>query len=95
MNSETGTLGGMRDALIDRAAGDAEFRSRLPADPKAAVKEEFGFDAPEDLSIEVHEQTSKIVHLVLPPPDVLNETELKQVAGGLGCLSEFPPPSEW
>ena len=95
MNSETETLGGMRDALFERASGDAEFRSRLLADPKAAVKEEFGFDAPAGLSIEVHEQTSKIVHLVLPPPDVLNETELKQVAGGLGCLSEFPPPSEW
>ena len=95
MSSENVTLTDMRDALFERAAGDAEFRSRLLADPKTAVKEEFGFDAPAGLSIEVHEQTSKVAHLVLPPSDVLDEIELAQVAGGYDNWAFIPPPSEW
>ena len=85
MNSENVTLIDMRDALIRRAAGDTEFRSRLLADPKAAVKEELGFDVPSDFTIEVHEAKSGTAHLVLPPREHLEETELRRVTGG-GCL---------
>lgn len=85
MDSETRTLADMRDALIERATADAEFRSRLLADPKAAVREELGFDVPSNFTIEVHETKPGAAHLVLPPPELLNETELRQVSGG-GCL---------
>ena len=96
MSAETRTLGEMRDSLIERAAADTEFRSRLLADPKAVVKEELGFDLPSDFTVEVHEEKLGTAHLVLPPADVLDETELNRVAGGLldVCI-DVPPPRDW
>ena len=82
MTSENMTLADMRDALTERATADAEFRSRLLADPKAVVKEEFGFDLPSDFTVEVHEERLGTAHLVLPPRETLDETELKPVSGG-------------
>ena len=77
MSAETRTLGEMRDSLIERATADTEFRSRLLADPKAVVKEELGFDLPSDFTVEVHEEKLGTAHLVLPPADVLDETEFE------------------
>ncbi len=96
MSAETRTLGEMRDSLIERATADTEFRSRLLADPKAVVKEELGFDLPSDFTVEVHEEKLGTAHLVLPPADVLDETELNRVAGGLldVCI-DVPPPRDW
>ena len=96
MSAETRTLGEMRDSLIERATADTEFRSRLLADPKAVVKEELGFDLPSDFTVEVHEEKLGTAHLVLPPADVLDETELNRVAGGLldACI-DVPPPRDW
>lgn len=96
MSAETKTLGEMRDSLIEKATADEEFRSRLIADPKAAVKEEFGFDLPSNFNVEVHEERLGTAHLVLPPADVLDETELNQVSGGLldVCI-DIPPVNEW
>ena len=96
MSAETRTLGEMRDSLIERATADTEFRSRLLADPKAVVKEELGFDLPSDFTVEVHEEKLGTAHLVLPPTDVLDETELNRVAGGLldVCI-DVPPPRDW
>lgn len=82
MSSENIALADMRDALIEKAIADAEFRSRLLADPKAVVKEEFGFDLPSDFTVEVHEERLGSAHLVLPPREALDESELKTVAGG-------------
>ena len=86
MGTETRTLGEMRDSLIERATTDTEFRSLLLADPKAAVKEELGFDVPPSFAIEVHEQKRDAVHLVIPPADALDDAELQHVSGGLGLL---------
>ena len=99
MSAEIRTLGEMRDSLIERATADTEFRSRLLADPKAAVRDELGFDLPSDFTVEVHEEKRDAAHLVLPPADVLDETELNRVAGGTynGAHEgyEIPPIEDW
>lgn len=99
MDVETTTLGEMRDTLIEKSIADPEFRARLLADPKAAVKEELGFDVPSSFNIEVHEDKLSTAHLVLPPVEVLDETELKQVSAGSATAChikiDIPPPSEW
>ena len=45
----------MREKVVERANGDADFRSRLLDDPK------------EWLSVHVHEDSATSAHLVLPP----------------------------
>lgn len=78
----TMTAGAMRDRLVAKVAGDAGFRARLLADPRAAVEEELGLEIPAGFTINVHEEGAGIGHLVLPPVARLDEEDLEQVAGG-------------
>ena len=80
--NETITISGMRERLLEKAAGDEAFRARLLADPKAAVQDELGVELPAGFTIEVHEEAADTSHLVLPPSAALGEAELGQVAGG-------------
>ena len=57
----------MRAEIIDKANGDDDFRARLIADPKGAIREALGVEIPESMAITVHQDTSTTVHLVLPP----------------------------
>ena len=72
----------MKDRILTRAAEDGEFRSRLIADPKAAISAEIGTTIPEGFDIVVHEDGATTTHLVLPPSPALTEAELETVAGG-------------
>ncbi len=72
----------MRTKIVDKAAGDAEFRARLLGDPKGALERELGVTIPASLSIEVHEESGETAHLVLPPDSKLSESDLRTVAGG-------------
>ena len=72
----------MRMKIVDKAAGDAEFRARLLGDPKGALEQELGVAIPASLSIEVHEESAATTHLVLPPSSKLSESDLHAVAGG-------------
>ena len=72
----------MRTKIVDKAAGDAEFRARLLGDPKGALERELGVAIPASLSIEVHEESAATTHLVLPPSSKLSESDLHAVAGG-------------
>ena len=76
------TANEMRAKIVGKAAEDAEFRARLLGDPKGAIGQELGVTIPASLSIEVHEQSADVVHLVLPPDSRLNEGDLQAVAGG-------------
>ena len=49
--------------LIAKALTDEEFKARLKADPKAAMKE-VGMDVPEGVEIEVLESTQEKAYLV-------------------------------
>lgn len=63
-----GALGGRSPygRLIQKAAGDAETRRKLVTSPKIALAE-AGVVLPDELTIEVLENTDKVIHLVLPP----------------------------
>ena len=69
----------MRDHILGRAADDAEFRTRLVADPKAVLHDEFGINLPDSFAISVHEDSSTHVHLVLPTTSPLDLDALKEV----------------
>jgi len=70
--------------LMLKAATDDVFREALLRDPKATLVSLFGAPIPEGLNINVVENTSTELTLVIPPKlsDVLSEEELDEVAGG-------------
>ena len=72
----------MRAKIVGKAAEDAEFRARLPGDPKGAFGQELGVAIPASPSIEVHEEDGATAHLVLAPDSKLGAGDLAQVAGG-------------
>ena len=82
----------MRAAIEARASEDAEFRARRIAEPKTAIREILDVTIPASISVHVHDQDEKTVHLVLPPSNALNETELG-VAGGRSLLELLFPHS--
>ena len=83
----------MRDHMVGKATDDAEFRTRLVADPKAVLNEELGVELPDNFAISVHEDNSTHVHLVLPPEQHLDLAALEDVraahgtnqSGGANC----------
>ena len=77
----------MRDHILGKATEDAEFRTRLVADPKAALNEEFGVELPDSFAISVHEDSSTHVNLVLPPTDQLDENELEAITAAHNGVS--------
>ena len=87
--NETITISGMRERLLEKAAGDEAFRARLLADPKAAVQDELGLEVPAGFSIEVHEEAADTSHLVLPPPARLDEAELIRASGGIDWNARY------
>jgi hypothetical protein len=59
-----------------RALEDDSYRDRLIADPASVLREE-GLTVPENVEIEVHQNTPTKVHLVLPPgPPAEGELDL-------------------
>ena len=68
--------------LLEKAAEDTEFRSRLLTDPNTLLKEELGVTVPEGMTVCVHEEDSTTAHLVLPRSNRLTEAELASVSGG-------------
>ena len=81
-NTEAMAVGAMRERLIAKAAEDETFRARLLADPQKAVQDELGVKIPDGFTIKVHEEAVDTSHLVLPPSSQLDESALKQAAGG-------------
>ena len=71
----------LRDHLLSRAADDDSFRSLLLSNPRGAVKNAFGVDAPDTLTMHVHEDTRTDIHLVIPSRDRLSDDELETVSG--------------
>ena len=86
----------MQDKIIERAVADGEFRARLLADPREAIRELTGTPLPDGITIEVHQESAASFHLVLPPDGRLSETELGHVyAGNPGAnTTTNPSPSD-
>lgn len=72
------------EQLIAKTWADEVFKRRLLSNPVAVLKEE-GVEVPEGIKVVVVEDTSTVMHLVLPPKpseDELSEEDLSQAAGG-------------
>jgi hypothetical protein len=69
--------------LITRALKDEGFRQELIANPKAVVEKELGTKLPEELEINVLEETEDTLYMVLPcnPYEGISEEELKASLG--------------
>ena len=72
----------MRQALLDKAAGDGGFRHQLVNEPKVAIKDALGIDLPDSIAVEVHEESATMAHVVLPPSATLSADDLEAVAAG-------------
>ncbi len=83
----------MRAELIGRAGTDAGFRAQLIDNPRAAIKDAFGIEVPESMSLTVHEDTATAAHLVLPPTARLSDDELAGVAAGHRISTSAYDPS--
>ena len=75
------------EAMVrEQLAGNPAFRSRLLADPRAALSDLLGVAIPESVVIEVHEESLAHFHLVIPNDEAvrdISDDELELVAGGL------------
>ncbi len=81
------TIDEMRKQLIAKSTDDLAFRSRLLAEPRAVVEEEFDITVPEGMDVRVLEDSPQAVHLVLPPEPKLNMQDMRQTTGGTGMPS--------
>ena len=73
--------------LIDRAMKDETFRQELLRDPKDVVTRELGIQMPENIDVQVLQESPSTFYLVLPPSAQragaeLSDEELEAVAGG-------------
>lgn len=79
----------LEQKLIEKAWTDEKFRSELIATPKEVIERLIGQGLPQNLKIEVVEETADTLYLRIPvSPDELSDTELDLVAGGAppgGC----------
>ena len=72
----------IHDHIKSKAANDSIFRSRLLASPKSVLEEELSIDIPDFYEIKVLEDGPTTAHLVLPPPAMLADADLKAAQGG-------------
>ena len=73
-----------RDLVADLAVHDPDFRARLVADPRTALKDTLGIDLGDDVTVSVLEDSPSRVHVVIPAvDDSLEEAEMESVVGGL------------
>jgi hypothetical protein len=67
----------LRDKIIEKAWEDAEFKKQLLADPKAAIKDAFGIEVPDNVNIKALEESADNYYLVIPqnPASVDDDVE--------------------
>lgn len=68
----------LQDQIIQKAWEDAEFKKKLLADPKAAVRDYFGTEIPDSFEVEVLEETPSKKYFILPqsPQDVTSASNV-------------------
>ena len=76
------TASELRDRLITQAADEDDFRTRLLADPRAVLRDDYGISLPENLKLCVHEENATTAHLVLPRSKKLSDAELEATSAG-------------
>jgi hypothetical protein len=76
--------------IINKAMEDEAFKQELFSNPKAAITKELNVELPDEVEIEVVQQTPQKLYLVMPLnveqqeilKDELSEEQLEAVAGG-------------
>jgi hypothetical protein len=86
---------GATKTIVTKALKDPAFRQRLVNNPKATIEQELGIHFPVGVTVQVHENSGAVVHLVLPGVEVkteqgLTEQELGAVAGGVTLAAKGP-----
>lgn len=85
----------LKSELVRRAVESSAFRAALLADPKGAIERELGRPLPDSLAVEVVQESSRRMYLVLPlavqeaelagnthASSELDDSALDQVTGG-------------
>lgn len=77
----------LNELIGQKAAEDEGFRLSLLSDPKSALEKELGVVIPEEMKIEVHVESMKSLHLIIPAAhtDELTDDDLDAVAGGVAA----------
>lgn len=83
---------GATKTIVTKALKDPGFRQRLVKDPKSVIEQELGIHFPDGVSVQVHENSAAVVHVVLPGAEVavqqgLSEQDLAAVAGGVNLAT--------
>jgi hypothetical protein len=81
------------ESIVMRAWEDDNFKQSLMSNPKAAIAEATGETIPDDVEVEILQETANKVYFVIPTNPVavmavegegeLSEEALEQVAGGI------------
>ena len=82
------------DAILERAAGDREFRRRLIAEPHRTIREQFGVTIPPTFTIRFVEKEPGVDALVVlpelgPEGGELSDDDLESVSGGAAVNDWF------
>lgn len=82
--------------VLERAAKDPQFRTQLQQDPRGTISRDFGVQVPQDITVEVLDETPSKVYLVLPAAPAqrgqeLSGQDLQAVAGGWSGVSDCSP----
>ncbi|KYC40662.1 hypothetical protein WA1_23750 [Scytonema hofmannii PCC 7110] len=87
----------LEERIIAKAMNDEAYKQQLMSNPRLIIEQELGRSWPQEVEIEVVQQTKKKVYLVLPPNtdelpnQELSEQQLEAVAGGVGAEAQTTP----
>jgi hypothetical protein len=57
----------LQSEIIERAWSDPEFKQKLLEDPKATLQESFNITVPDEIRLNIVEETQDNFYLIIPP----------------------------